>query len=83
MIGSPLIHKRNLHVSRLLAGIHLAGGYDMIQIQLPFTIGSNNTDFVHPLFRCPLHITFITYPRCTPTSEVDSERERSAFLSVL
>jgi len=77
------IHKRNLQISRLLAGIDLCCGNQMIDKKFSFHIRRNHAQFIHLLFGNTLHIPFITNPCGTPTLEIDTERKRGTYFSVL
>ncbi|EJX01320.1 hypothetical protein EVA_10577 [gut metagenome] len=54
----------------------------MVEEKFSFHIRCYDTQFVHPLFRCTLHITFITHPSPSPSSKIDSKRKRSAQLTI-
>ena len=82
MVGGSFINEGYLHISCLLTGIHFTGSYQMVDEQLSFHIGCNDTQFIHPGFRSALHITLVADPGSTPTCEINTERKRSALLSV-
>ena len=82
MVGGSFINEGYLHIGCLLTGIHLTGSYQMVNEQLSFYIRCNDAQFIHPGFRNTLHITLIADPGSTPAGEVNTERKRSALLSV-
>ena len=82
MVGGSFINEGYLHISCLLTGIHFTGSYQMVDEQLSFHIRCNDMQFIHPEFRSALHITLVADPCSTPAGEVNTERKRSALLSV-
>ena len=82
MISGSFINEGYLHISSLLTGIHFTGSYQMVNEQLSFHVGCNDTQFIHPRFRSTLHIALVADPGSTPTCEINTERKRSALLSV-
>ena len=83
MVRRTLVDERYLHIGCLLAGIHLAGRDNVVEVKLTLYVGGHDAHFVHAFFGHALHVTFVAHPCGTPAREVDTEGERSAKLAVL